>query len=66
MNNPDKLTATQRQRGLYMGAGQHDVGADPDWDLEKRVWKGKRNFPRENTNGDYTKDILNDNSTDEK
>lgn len=49
-----------------MGAGQHDVGADPDWDLEKRVWKGKRNFPRENTNGDYTKDILTDNSTNEK
>ena len=30
--NREKLTGSQRQRGMYMNAGAHDAGIDPDWD----------------------------------
>ena len=35
-----KLTATQRQRGMYVPAGVQDAGIDPDWDIKERKWKG--------------------------
>mmetsp|Transcript_4382 Transcript_4382/g.8888 ORF Transcript_4382/g.8888 Transcript_4382/m.8888 type:complete len:86 (+) Transcript_4382:120-377(+) len=35
-----KLTGTQRQRGLYMNAGNQDAGIDPDWDPVTRRWTG--------------------------
>jgi hypothetical protein len=31
-NNREKLTGSQRQRGMYMNAGASDAGIDPDWD----------------------------------
>ena len=30
--NREKLTGSQRQRGMYMNAGAVDAGIDPDWD----------------------------------
>lgn len=42
------LTGSQRQRGLYINAGNQDVGPDPDWDLQTMTWKGKRNNVDEN------------------
>ena len=40
MNDRSTLTGSQRQRGLYMNAGNRDVGVDPDWDPINRRWKG--------------------------
>ena len=30
--NRERLTGSQRQRGMYMNAGASDAGIDPDWD----------------------------------
>jgi hypothetical protein len=34
------LTGSQRQRGMYMNAGSHDAGLDPDWDARQNKWTG--------------------------
>jgi len=28
-------------RGAYTNSGSKDVGADPDWDLKTRSWRGR-------------------------
>lgn len=40
MYKDGKLTGSQRQRGMYIGAGSEDIGRDPDWDPETNTWKG--------------------------
>lgn len=35
----DKLSPSQRQRGMYMNSGS-DAGPDPDYDPSTGVWKG--------------------------
>ncbi len=37
----DKLTGSQRQRGMYMNAGAVDVGIDPNWDPLRKQHKDK-------------------------
>jgi hypothetical protein len=39
-NREGPLTASQRQRGMYMQAGVQDIGRDPDWDPVENRWKG--------------------------
>ena len=41
-NEKERLTGSQRQRGMYMNAGSSDGGKDPDWDPVTSTWKGKR------------------------
>lgn len=40
VTNKDKLSGSQRQRGMYMNAGSHDAGVDPDWDPVTKQWNG--------------------------
>lgn len=35
----DKLSPSQRQRGMYMNSGS-DAGPDPDYDPSTGTWKG--------------------------
>lgn len=28
-------------RGVFLNSGSKDVGADPDWDVETRTWRGR-------------------------
>lgn len=39
INTKEKLTPSQRQRGMYYNQGQ-DVGIDPDWDPKTHTWNG--------------------------
>ena len=39
----EKLTASQRQRGMYMNSGATDAGPDPNYDTKTGTWHGKRN-----------------------
>ncbi|GBG31384.1 Protein N-lysine methyltransferase METTL21A [Hondaea fermentalgiana] len=36
------LTGNQVIRGAYLNTGSRDAGVDPDWDFERRVWRGRR------------------------
>ena len=40
--NREKLTGSQRQRGMYMNAGAHDAGVDPDWDPKTQTRRNRR------------------------
>jgi hypothetical protein len=41
LNSGEKvLTGSQRQRGMYMNAGSHDAGLDPDWDPKTNTYNG--------------------------
>lgn len=48
VNRADKLTGSQRQRGMFTSVGR-DAGRDPDWDLADNTWKGKRNSLKRGT-----------------
>ena len=39
--NREKLTGSQRQRGMYMNAGSQDAGVDPLWDAKTQTRKPK-------------------------
>ena len=36
----EKLSGSQRQRGMYLNAGSQDAGIDPDWDPVTHRWTG--------------------------
>jgi len=40
LDSREKMSGSQRQRGLYMNNGSHDAGPDPDWDPITRTWNG--------------------------
>ncbi len=37
----EKLSGSQRQRGMYMNVGAVDVGIDPKWEEKNRKQKQK-------------------------
>ena len=39
--NRERLTGSQRQRGMYMNAGSSDAGVDPLWDPKTQTRKEK-------------------------
>ena len=36
------LTGSQTMRGPYINSGSRDVGPDPDWDLKRGTYKGRK------------------------
>jgi hypothetical protein len=36
------LTGSQTMRGPYINSGSRDVGRDPDWDLKRGTYKGRK------------------------
>eukprot|EP00949_MAST-11_sp_MAST-11-sp1_P000092 g92.t1 len=36
------LTSSQVMRGPYINSGSRDIGRDPDWDIEKGTWRGRK------------------------
>jgi len=53
----EKLTGSQRQRGMYMNAGSQDVGVDPDWDIKNARWTGHDHKEYKDEDQSYSKVI---------
>ena len=59
LGEKEKLTGSQRQRGMNLMGGTQDGGRDPNWDVKTGTYKAYRNKPTvPQTPNDVAKDSV--------